>query len=142
MQDGGYGAGSWFPETVRQIRSGRTTHLIGDGETHLGYVEIGDVGEAFRLAAEKGAAGTRFNVADEEPLTVRQFVDETARTLGVAKPRGVSFDEALAERGPVFVEALTSPASLDIESTRRELGWRPRYPSIRQGLPAAVRTLA
>jgi nucleoside-diphosphate-sugar epimerase len=71
-----YGAGSSFPGTVRQIQAGQTHHLIGDGEVDLGYVEVGDVGEAFRLAAEKCAAGTSFNVVDEE--------------LGVPAARGVS----------------------------------------------------
>jgi nucleoside-diphosphate-sugar epimerase len=136
-----YGAGSWFPEAVRQIRAGQTHHLIGDGEVHLGYVEVGDVGEAFRLAAEKGAAGTSFNVVDEEPLTVRQFVEETARALGVPPPRGFTHDQARHDRGQVFLEALTSPASLDIGPTRRELGWRPRFTSAREGLPVVLRTL-
>ena len=98
-------------------------------------------GEAFRLAAEKGAAGTIFNVVDEEPLTVRQFVEEAARALGVPAPRGVSRDQARHDRGQVFLEALTSPASLDIGPTRRELGWRPRYTSVREGLPVVLRTL-
>ena len=136
-----YGAGSWFPDTVRQIQAGQTHHLIGDGEAHLGYVEVGDVGEAFRLAAEKGAAGSIFNVVDEDPFTVRQFVEEAARALGVPTPRGVSRDQARHDRGQVFLEALTSPASLDIGPTRRELGWRPRYPSVREGLPVVLRTL-
>lgn len=136
-----YGAGSWFPDTVRQIQAGQTHHLIGDGEVHLGYVEVGDVGEAFRLAAEKGAAGTSFNVVDEDPFTVRQFVEETARALGVPAPRGVRRDQARHDRGQVFLEALTSPASLDIGPTCRELGWRPRYSSVREGLPVVLRTL-
>jgi nucleoside-diphosphate-sugar epimerase len=136
-----YGAGSWFPETVREIRAGQTHHLIGDGEVHLGYVEVGDVGEAFRLAVERGAAGTIYNIVDEEPFTVRQFVDETARALGVPAPRGLSRDQARHDRGQVFLEALTSPASLDIGPTRRELGWRPRYTSVREGLPVVLRSL-
>jgi nucleoside-diphosphate-sugar epimerase len=136
-----YGAGSWFPETVREIRAGQTPHLVGDGDAYLGYVEVGDVGDAFRLAVEKCAAGASFNVVDEEPLAVRQFVEETARTLGVAMPRGISREQAVRERGQVFLEALTSPADLDIGRTRRELGWRPRYPSARAGLPPLQRTL-
>ncbi len=136
-----YGAGSWFPETVREIRAGQTTHLVGDGDAHLGYVEVGDVGEAFRLAVERCAAGRSFNVVDEEPLTVRQFVEETARALGVAMPRGISREQALRERGQVFLEALTAPGDLDIGRTRRELGWRPRYRSVREGLPPVLRSL-
>src|SRR6266850_3632751 len=136
-----YGPGSWFPDLVREIRSGVTTHIVGDGSAPLGYVHVDDVGEAFRLAVEKGAAGATYNVVDEEGLTARRFVEATARALGQAMPRGVSREQAIRERGQVYAEALTCPVDLDLARTRRDLGWRPRYPTSREGLPPALRAL-
>jgi nucleoside-diphosphate-sugar epimerase len=136
-----YGAGSWFPDLVREIRAGRTTHLVDDGSARLGYVHVEDVGEAFRLAVEKGAPGRIYDVVDEEGLTVRQFVEATARAMGVSTPRGVSREQAATERGTVYAEALTSPAGLDIRRTKDELGWRLRYPTSQEGIPAALSTL-
>ena len=136
-----YGPGSWFPDLVREIRSGVTTHIVGDGSAPLGYVHVDDVGEAFRLAVEKGAAGATYDVVDEEGLTARRFVEATARALGQAMPRGVSREQAIHERGQVYAEALTCPVDLDLARTRRDLGWRPRYPTSREGLPPVLRAL-
>jgi nucleoside-diphosphate-sugar epimerase len=133
-----YGAGSWFPDLVREIRSGVTTHIVGEGSAPLGYVHVDDVGEAFRLAVEKGSAGATYNVADEEKLTARLFVEATARALGLAMPRGVSREQAIRERGQVYAEALTRPVDLDVARARRDLGWRPRYPTSREGLPPVL----
>ena len=136
-----YGAGSWFPDLAREIRSGVTTHVVGEGSAPLGYVHVDDVGEAFRLAVEKGAAGATYNVVDEEKLTARRFVEATARALDLAVPRGVSREQAIRERGQVYAEALTCPVDLDVARTRRDLGWRPRYPTSREGLPPVLRAL-
>jgi len=136
-----YGAGSWYPDLVREIRSGVTTHIVGEGSAPLGYVHLDDVGEAFRLAVEKGAAGATYNVVDEEGLTARRFVEATARALGQAMPRGVSREQAIRERSQVYAEALTCPVDLDLARTRHDLGWRPRYPTSREGLPPVLRAL-
>jgi nucleoside-diphosphate-sugar epimerase len=136
-----YGPGSWFPVLEREVREGRTTHVVDGGEARLGYVHLDDVGEAFRLAVEKGTAGGFYNVVDEERLTARQFADATARALGVPSPQGVSRDQAIEERGDLYAEALTCSVDLDIERSQRELGWRLRYPTSREGLPAALREL-
>ena len=136
-----YGAGSWFPELVREIREGRTTHVVDGGEARLGYVHVEDVGEAFRLAVEKCAARRVYNVVDEEGLTASQFAEATARAMGAAEPRGVSREQAIEERGEVYCEALTCSVGLDISRTRRELGWRPRHPTSREGIPVALRAL-
>jgi len=136
-----YGAGSWLPELGREIRAGRTTHLVDDGSARLGYVHVEDVGVAFRLAVEKCAAGRFYNVVDEEGLTARRFVEATARAMGEGMPRGVSREQAVEERGQVYAEALTCAADLDIRRTKQDLGWRLRYPTSRGGLPAALEAL-
>lgn len=136
-----YGAGSWFPDLLHEIREGRTTHVVDGGGARLGYVHVDDVGEAFRLAVERCAARRVYNVVDEEGLTARQFTEATARALGAAAPSGVSREQAIEERGEVYCEALTCPVDLDISRTKRELGWPLRYPTSHEGIPAALRAL-
>lgn len=136
-----YGARSWFPDLVREIREGRTTHVIDGGSVVPGYVHVDDVGEAFRLAAEKGAPGGVYNVVDEDPVGAREFVERTASALGSPMPRGVTRDEAVSERGEVYAEALTCSVDSDLGRSRRDLGWRPRYRSSREGIPPALRSL-
>jgi nucleoside-diphosphate-sugar epimerase len=133
-----YGPGGWFAEMVRETRAGETAHLVGDGAVRLAYIHVDDVGEAFRLAAEKARPGSLYYLQDEAKLTARQFVEETARALGVSMPRGFTAERALREKGEIWVEALQSSYVFDTAPARRDLGWRPRYPSAREGLPAAL----
>jgi len=136
-----YGTRSWFPDLLREIRSGVTSHIVDNGSAPLGYVHVDDVAEAFRLAVDKGTAGGTYNVVDEEGLTARRFVQEAAHAIGAAMPRGYSREQAVRERGAVYAEALTCRVDLDISRTRGDLGWRLRYPTSREGLPPVLRAL-
>jgi nucleoside-diphosphate-sugar epimerase len=136
-----YGPGSWFPGLVREIVSGKTRHLVGDGSAYLGYVELDDVGQAFRLAAERASAGARYNIGDDEPCTAREFVEITARAMGKPMPRGLSPEQAAEECGEVYLESLEASTRLDSSRARHELGWKPRYSSAREGVPIAIQAV-
>jgi nucleoside-diphosphate-sugar epimerase len=137
-----YGPGGWFAEVVREIRAGETAHIVGDGSVRLGYIHVDDVGEAFRLAAEKARPGSRYYLQDEASLTARQFVEETARALGAPMPLGYEVERARREKGEVWVEALQSSYVFDTAPARSDLGWRPRFRSAREGVPEALKALA
>ncbi len=136
-----YGPGGWFTGVVREIASGETRHLVDDGSVYLGYVERDDVGEAFRLAVEKARPGSRYNIGDNDPRTVRQFVEETARVLDCPMPRGISRERAERECGEVYLESHVSSTRIVNTRARTDLDWAPRYGSIRDGLPVAVAAL-
>jgi nucleoside-diphosphate-sugar epimerase len=136
-----YGPGGWFAELVREIPTGQTSHLIGDGAAYLGYVEVDDVGEAFRLAAERDRPGGSYNIADDDPCTARQFVERTTRTIGAPMPRGLDPGPAREQYGEIYVESLTASARLDNSRARDELRWRPRHSTTRDGIPATLARL-
>jgi nucleoside-diphosphate-sugar epimerase len=136
-----YGPGGWFAEVVRETRAGETAHIVGDGAVRLAYIHVDDVGEAFRLAAEKARPGSLYYLQDEANLTARQLVEETARALKVPMPRGFEAERALREKGEIWAEALQSSYVYDTAPARRDLGWRLRYPSAREGLPPTLRAL-
>lgn len=133
-----YGPGQWFADLVRAIPTGQTSHLIGDGAARIGYVELDDVGEAFRLAAERDRPRGFYDIAADDPCAVRQFVERTARAIGAPMPRGLDPDQAREQYGEIHVEALTISERLDNSRARDELGWRPRYATTRDGVPATV----
>jgi nucleoside-diphosphate-sugar epimerase len=133
-----YGPGQWFAELVREIPTGRTSHLVGDGAAHIGYVEVDDVGEAFRLAAERDRPRGFYNITDDDPCSVRQFVERTAQAIGAPMPRGLDSSQARAQYGEIHVEARTISERLDNSSARDALGWRPRYATTRDGIPATL----
>ena len=91
-----------------------------------------DVADAFVLAVEKGAAGA-FNVANEEPLTMR----EMGRAMGkrsLRLPQGVlalyrlAWRAKLVDVDPVWLETASGRTLIaSSEKIRNELGWKPRW---------------
>ena len=133
-----YGPGQWFVSLVHEVRAGQTSHLIGDGAAQIGYVELDDAGEAFRLAAERDRPRGFYNIADDDPCSVRQFVERTARAIGSPMPRGLDPGQARERYGEIFVESRTTSAHLDNSGARDWLGWRPRHATTRDGIPAPL----
>ena len=106
--------------------------IVGDPEKWLNLIHVED-GAAAVLAAEEGAApGAVYNVCDDRPARRRDFYEELARLLGAPAPRFV----------PPAPGAPPPPherANRRILNRRlRALGWGPRYPSFREGLPASL----
>ena len=80
-----------------------------------------------------------YNVADDEPLRHRDFVDTLARAVGAAPPRLPPAWLTLIGGSLARMYA----RSLRISNMKlRGQGWAPRYPSARDGLPAAIAALA
>jgi nucleoside-diphosphate-sugar epimerase len=131
-----YGSGVPSSEFMLTMLRRRMMALPGGGNGVIPWIELSDAVEATRLALERGRPGEIYNVADDEPVTVRSFVEETARVFGTPKPRAI----------PYWLARLTMPyAALILERTRlrvsnskatTELGWVRRCPTFRAGLDA------
>ena len=83
-----------------------------------------------------------FHVADDEPITLYDFVKLTADALGVGAPRRSPAFLARLIAGPNAVMAATRSARTANAKAKRELGWAPRYPTAHEGVPDAVVKLA
>ena len=88
-----------------------------------------------RWRAESAPAGSVFHCADDTPTTYREFMTRTAEAIGTGPPRSlpVWLARRVAGEGPVATvvrSARTSNAKL-----RPELGWEPKYPDSRDGIP-------
>jgi nucleoside-diphosphate-sugar epimerase len=128
---------------TRMLRRGRLP-LIGDGENRLATVHVEDAVEALLLAARSGCAARRiYDVASDEVITQRRFLDEIARASGLPPPRHRAnrrlawLFAMLAERPALWlrpengrhwrsmVSWLSADQGLDCSAIRDELGWRP-----------------
>ena len=117
---------------VRRVLDGRRRIVVADdGLTlhHHGYTE--NLAHALVLALDHpdAAAGTVFNAADEEVLSVRQVVEIVASTLGhdleiVSMP----YDLAIPAR-PLLAQPLPTHRVLDLTRLRTDLGYRDRVPA-------------
>jgi nucleoside-diphosphate-sugar epimerase len=142
MRYGGfYGPGSGIRrggEQVELLRK-RKFPLIGDGGGVWSFVHTEDVAAATLLALEKGRAGEIYNVVDDDPAPVREWLPALAQTVGAKPPRRVPAWLAKLVTSPATVALMTTSRGASNAKARRELGWVPTRPSWRQGFPEAVR---
>ena len=127
-----YGAandGSIEPVRKRQFP------IVGDGGGIWSWIHLDDAAAATVLALEHDGPAI-YNIVDDEPAPVREWLPALAQALGAKPPR----------RFPVWLARLVAGQAVTVMSTeargasnakaKRELGWMPRYSSWRQGFPA------
>jgi nucleoside-diphosphate-sugar epimerase len=134
-----YGAGGWYAEEfVKRLRQPGRFAVIGSGDNWWDVVHVEDVASACVDAAEKAPSGALYHVVDDEPIHYYDFVALTAQALGVGPPRRVPawLARLVAGKDPVCA-VVRSARSLN-GRIKNELGWKPRYPSAREGVPAAI----
>jgi nucleoside-diphosphate-sugar epimerase len=138
-----YGPGGWYAEEfVKRLRQPGRFAVIGSGENWWDVVRVEDVASACVDAAERAPSGAVYHVVDDEPIRYYDFVALTADALGVGKPRRVPAWLARLAAGQDPVRAVVRSARSANGRIKRELGWAPRYPSAREGVPDAVAKLA
>jgi len=134
-----YGDGSWFRALAGSIRSGEYT-VVGEGTNRWSFVALRDTGSAFARVLRSGAAGAIYNVVDGSPASLREFVDFVAAQLGVAPARSITPEVAIAELGEVVAYHLAADRPTSNEKLQG-LGWRPRSPTYREGVPDVLREI-
>ena len=106
--------------------------LVGDGGGVGSFVHLDDAAAATVLALERGAPGI-YNVVDDEPAPVREWLPALAAAIGAKPPRRVPSWLAKLVAGEVGVVMMTETRGASNEKAKRELGWTLRHPSWRQG---------
>jgi nucleoside-diphosphate-sugar epimerase len=134
-----YGPGGWYAdELVPRLRQAGRFAVIGSGENLWDVVHVDDVVAALILAAESAPVGSTYHVVDDQPVTFRDFMAFTASTLGVGAPHSIPAPIARLAAGRNAVDAVVRSARSSNAKIKRELGWSPRFPSFREGVPDAL----
>jgi nucleoside-diphosphate-sugar epimerase len=129
-----YGPGTGVGESgeiVQAVRR-RLMPIVGDGTGVWSFIHVDDAAAATVAALERGATGV-FNVVDDEPAPVDEFLPELARTLGAKPPRRVPEWLANLLIGDAGVYLMTAAPGASNAKAKRELAWSPVYPSWRIG---------
>jgi nucleoside-diphosphate-sugar epimerase len=138
-----YGPGGWFVEEfVDRIRQPGRFAVIGAGENWWDVVRVEDVARACVDAAERAPAGALYHVVDDQPITFYDFVALAATALGKGPPRRIPAWLARVVAGADPVRAVTRSAKSSNAHIKSELGWEPRFPTAREGVPDAIARLA
>lgn len=124
----GPGASDDFVDLIRK----RRVPVIGDGAGVWSFLHIRDAAAATIAALEHGAPGV-YNVVDDEPASVAEWLPYVARAVGAKAPRRVPVWLGRLAAGEVGVSMMTQIRGSSNAKAKRELGWRPAWPSWREG---------
>src|SRR5918994_1811472 len=109
--------------------------VVGDGGGVWSLIHIEDAAAATVAAIERGRSGV-YNVADDEPAPVREWLPVLAEAVGGRRPRHMPGFLRRLLLGPAGYAMMTSIRGASNAKAKRELGWTPAYPSWRQGFAA------
>lgn len=118
----------------------RRMPLIGDGSAVHSWIELEDAARAVADALERAPADSVYNVVDDTPVSIRDYLAEIVRLTGARAPRRVPY--WLVRPFASYLAAAFGRPVLPVsnEKLKRELVWRPSYPSYREALaPVAAR---
>ena len=110
--------------------------IVGDGGGYLSFIHLDDAASATVLAIEHDGAAI-YNIVDDEPAPVREWLPAMAAALGAGPPRHVPVWLGRLLAGELAVLMGTEARGASNAKAKRELGWTLRYPSWRQGFVAA-----
>jgi nucleoside-diphosphate-sugar epimerase len=133
-----YGPGTSLASGEEQFELVRRRRfpLVGDGGGVWSFIHIADAAEATVAAVEHGSRGV-YNIVDDDPAPVAEWLPALAQTLGAKKPLHVPRFIGRLFAGEAGVVMMTELRGASNAKAKRELGWRPAHPSWRQGFAAA-----
>ena len=125
-----YGPDGLFERALLDSRA----RVVGWGGNYLSCVHVDDAGRAVAAAVELGVSGTTYLAVDDEPLTQRALADVVADAVGRPRPGSASLGRAGARVGFPLARSLAASQRVRNARAKAELGWAPRFPSIREGV--------
>jgi nucleoside-diphosphate-sugar epimerase len=104
--------------------------VVGDGGGVWSFIHIEDAADATVAAVEHGSRGI-YNVVDDEPAPVAEWLPAVARSAGAKPPRRLPRWLGRLLAGEVATVMMTEVRGASNAKAKRELGWRPAHPSWR-----------
>jgi nucleoside-diphosphate-sugar epimerase len=129
----GPGATDYQVELLRK----RQFPLVGGGTGYCSWVHLDDAASAAVLAVEQQAKGV-FNIVDDEPAPASEWLPYLAACAGAKPPMRVPKWLARLLAGDVAVTMMTEGRGFSNAKAKRELGWKPRHASWRQGFKESI----
>ena len=106
--------------------------LVGSGAGVWSFVHIEDAAQATVAAVERGNRGI-YNIVDDEPAAVAEWLPALASALGAKRPQRVPRWLGRLFAGEAGVVMMTEVRGASNAKAKRELGWRPSHRSWREG---------
>jgi nucleoside-diphosphate-sugar epimerase len=129
----GPGASEQMLELVRK----RKMPIVGAGGGIWSWIHVDDAAGATVAALERGAPGI-YNIVDDDPVPVSEWLPYLAEVVHAKPPRRVPVWLGRLAAGEVAVSMMTEIRGSSNEKAKRELDWRPRWTSWRDGFRRAL----
>jgi 2-alkyl-3-oxoalkanoate reductase len=134
-----YGPGTSYAADGSQADEMRKRRLpiVGKGTGTFSFIHVEDAASATVAALDRGAPGA-YNVTDDEPAPMREWVPVYAEALGAKPPRRVPVWLAKLVAGKALAGNAVALRGASNAKFKQELGWQPKYASWRQGFREAL----
>ena len=113
--------------------------LIGNGAGIWSFAHTEDVATGTIAGLERGRDGEIYNVCDDDPAPIREWLPLLARSLGAKPPRRIPAWLAARLASPAAVMMMTTAHGASNAKAKAELDWTPAWPSWREGFAALER---
>ena len=134
-----YGPGTYYApdgHLGREVRK-RRLPIVGGGTGVFSFLAVEDAASATVAALDGGAQGI-YNVCDDEPAAMREWLPVYAEALGAKPPMRVPLWLARLVAGKAMAEQAVELRGASNAKFKARVGWEPRYPSWRQGFREAL----
>jgi nucleoside-diphosphate-sugar epimerase len=134
-----YGDGTYFARDGHFGRevSRRRFPIVGPGTGTFSFLHIEDAASATVAALDRGAPGI-YNIVDDEPAQLSDWLPVYAEALGAKPPRRVPVWLAKLAAGSSVAAMATQLRGASNAKAKRELGWQPTHPSWRRGFAESL----
>jgi nucleoside-diphosphate-sugar epimerase len=119
-----------------RVRTGDSRRIVAPGLV-MNRIHVDDIASALVASLASGTVLRVFNLADDIPAAPADVAAEAARLLGVPVPAPTPLDQAGLTG--FAAEVYTESKRVSNARAKAALGWRPAYPSYREGLAAILR---
>jgi nucleoside-diphosphate-sugar epimerase len=118
-----------------RLREGRARRIASPGQV-FSRIHVDDLAAGLATSIARPRAGGIYNLCDDEPCPNSEVIAYAARLLGLPVPSEIPLDAA---RLPPAAERFYAESKrVSNALAKAELGWRPAYPSYREGLQAVL----
>jgi 2-alkyl-3-oxoalkanoate reductase len=120
--------------TIEPVRK-RQFPIVGDGDGIWSWIHLDDAAAATVLALDHDGPAF-YNIVDDDPAPVREWLPVLAQALGAPPPRHVPTWLARLLAGDAVTVMSTEARGASNAKAKRELGWTPQHPTWRTGFEA------
>jgi 2-alkyl-3-oxoalkanoate reductase len=136
-----YGPGNPMTQQMIWMAKRRLLPVVKGDRSLLPVLHLDDAVAVALAALDHGVPGTIYDIVDDQPVSMTDIVRELATRTGAPRPLTVpSWIPRLLSPYMARVTSVRLPVSN--EKARAELGWRPLYPTMRDGLARTMTNVA